>query len=437
MSKRKKAPITKAVLLDTGEDAVPARLGVPLGFHLPFECLQAYYDGGIHRPDGHVGDVPPDRAGHLIYNIINIFKKNNLTKTPFEQGVYVSGHHYPCEDVLGAHIRGGPQNEQEFVIISVESVNCGRPYASTVRNFTEMTDYRPPVQAENTIARAHGWSRTVAANIPRIRHSWGDAPFSDTCFYVGSGPSLRKNYEALRGVDREKAKVCAANEAFSFLAKRGVEVDYFFCIDATSPERWWTGFDVGNTCLVAAPFVNPDILNAPWKKVYWFNVAADGYYYNTVRKAHPHLLECDTTRGVGSSIIESSWLKGARRVVLAGCDFCYDPDPETRQVWRSVGSVLDEDAWRTLYTGHAHLIVEDAHGRQVPTYIGLAFEAGAVYGAAQCIWEKGGHVINATEGGVLRPNPSARYLMHHIEKVGRPITEDMRLKDAVDLVNAG
>ena len=106
MAKRKRK-ITKAVLLDTGEDAVPARLGVPLGFHLPFECLQAYYDGGIHRPEGSVGDVSQvQRVGHEIYSIVGMFGDGGLKGSWLEDGVFIAGHQYACEDVVGAHIRG-------------------------------------------------------------------------------------------------------------------------------------------------------------------------------------------------------------------------------------------------------------------------------------------------------------------------------------------
>ena len=441
MSKRKHSKPTKAVLIDTGEDAVNINLGRSLDYHIPFDCLKKYYDGGIHRPPHKVGDLAESkRVGHEIFSIVGMFEKPgepfSLEGTWLNDGVFIGQYHYDCREVLGGHIRGGITDEQEFVVTSVESVNGSRPYANSIRNFTKMTDFKLPMSGEHQVARAHGWRAKIGVNLPKVEHSFSDPGVPKTIIYAGSGPSLRHNYAELLKLDRSKTGVWATNEAFCFLAWHGVPVDFFFCMDSTSPDRWWKDIDCSETCLVAAPFVNPAILNGNWKKVYWFNIAGNGFYYNMIRQARPHLLEVDATKGIGSALIESTWPKGVRRIVMIGCDFCYEVDEPNRIVWRHVASPMNPDEWKKMYTNYAHMLAFNHKGQMVPTYIGLALEAASVFGAAECLWEQGVRVINATEGGCLRANPHALYLNKYVEKVGRPVIEDMKLEDAVRLVNA-
>jgi hypothetical protein len=441
MSKHKHLPKPqKATLLLTGEDAINLNLGDALPFHLPFSCLKHYYSGGIHRPIAK-GSPSVTKVGHEFYPNAGMFYKpgEGSPEDPLREGswlaegVFVGPNHYDARDVLGAHIRTA--EGQEMVFTSVESINGGRPFANIIRNFTKMTDMKMKVQSENLVARAHSWREKVENNIKFMEHSWGEPEVPGTVIYVGSGPSLRRNCDELLKLDYSKASVWAANQAFGFLTKHGVHVDYFFCMDATAFPEWWKDFDCSETCLVASPFVNPDCLNAGWKQVYWYNIASDAYYFNKVRKARPHLLEIDGHRGVGSALIESAWFKKAKRVIMAGCDFCYEPVAGSKDIWRSVDWKLDEAAWRKLSTSHAHYLVYNSRGECVPTYLGLAFEAAAVFGAAQCLWEQGVEVINATEGGVLRPNPTARYLNNAVKRAGKPILQEMTLAEAVRVAN--
>ena len=441
MTKHKRLPKTeKATLLLTGEDAINLNLGEALPFHLPFSCLKHYYSGGIHRPVNK-GAAIVTKVGHEFYPNVGMFYKPGATDTEIpenswlSEGCFVGAHHYDVRDVLGAHMKTA--EGQEMVFTSVEAVNNGRPFANLIRNFTRMTDLKLKVQADHIVARAHSWREKVESNLLHMEHSWGEPTVPETVIYAGSGPSLRRNCGELLKLDYSKASVWAANQAFEFLMKRGVHVDYFFCMDATAFPEWWNEIDCSETCLVASPFVNPDALKANWKRVYWYNIAADAFYFNKVRKAKPHLLEIDGHRGVGSAIIESAWPKKAKRVILAGCDFCYEPIPGTKDIWRSAGWRTSEEAWRKLSQSHAHYLVQNTRGETVPTYLGLAFEAAAVYGAAQCLWEQGVDVINATEGGILRMNPTARYLAKKVAERGEPIMSEMTLAEAVSSANGG
>ena len=423
-------------VIDTKEDVVNINLGINIPFHIPYHSLRHYYEGGLHRPPGYVGQGGGNsgRSGHEIYSIVGMLgEQEDLEGTWFSDGVWINGRQHECRDILGAHIRG--EQDQEFMICAVESLNGNRPTPTMVRNFTEMTDYKMPIVGHAQVARAHHWKDTIGANLPGVEHSFSDHPDSKNIIYVGSGPSLRRNYEELLKLDYSKAQVWAANEAFQFLSKRGVHVDCFFCIDATSNSKWWDGVDCSETCLVSSPFVNPDILSANWKKVYWFNIAGDGYFYNMIRKARPHLMEIDATKGVGSAMIEASWFKGVKSLALVGCDFCYDFDKEAKSVWRSVDWCLNEQEWKAFSTGYLHYVVKDMNGRNSMSYIGLALEAGAVFGAAQCLWEKGVKVYNATEGGGLFPNKSADYLAKHQEKMGSNVLEMSSLREVIKTMN--
>ena len=427
----------KVILLDTHEDVVNIDLGISGPFHIPFHCLQRYYDGGIHRPEGKVGQGRGncDAIGHEIVSLVDMFPRSDLKGSWFENGVWIGPHHYDCYEALGMHSRCGPGACQELLVYTIDSVNANRPVAGVMRNFTEMTDFKIPVESIGKVAKYHGWSKTIAANLPKIKHSWGDEPECDNIIYVGSGPSLAKNWQELLKLDRSKCQVWAANEAYSFLNKHGVHVDCFFCIDATSPDRWWKGMDCSETKLVVVPFVNPEITDADWKKVCWFNIAGNGYHYNLVREAYPELFELDATRGVGSALIESTWFKKAKRVVMVGCDFCYEIDNKERKVKRSVWHHANEEEYRKLVTNYGHLVVKMINGEWSMTYIGLAIEAAAVFGAAECLWEKGVEVINATEGGCLALNPSAEYVVKKQAERGSNVLNHKTLAEAVKLVN--
>lgn len=414
-------------LLDTGEDAVNIDLHVSLPYHLPFDMLGAYYDGHIHRRLETVNGRKPDRVGHEILPITGMFGSwENLEGSWFEQGVHVGAHHYDCREVLGMHMRG--DREQEFVIYAVESVNGCRPTASVVRNFTDPTDLKIPVAGHNQVAQAHNWRSTISRNLPKIENNWGDAPGCERIIYVGSGPSLRRNWHDLLEVDRTKCQIWAANEAFSFLLSKGIAADCFFCIDATSPKRWWDGLDCSETCLVAAPFVTPEVTEANWKEVFWFNISGDGAYYNMVRKHHPELFEIDATKGVGSSMIESSWSKGVKHLAMLGCDFCYEKID--KEVYRSVWHSWSEEEWQEIATRYAHYVVTTMTGETSLTYIGLATECAAVFAAAQCLSEKGILVTNSSEGGCLFVNPAAKYL------ASRPaVLEHKPLRECLDFLS--
>ena len=428
----------KAKLLITGDDVININVGLPMGFHIPFWNLQAYYDGGIHRPLRQVGDpANNEHVGQEMFPITGMFCDPN--KPPqdlgpdswLSDGVWIGNTKYDPRDVLGAHIR--VSHDQELVFTYIQSVNGGRPSAMSIRNFTVMTDFRPPLVAEHTVARFHGWREKIEANLPFMKHSWGEPDIPETVIYAGSGPSLRNNYHELRKRDTQKTSLWACNEAYKFLLDHGIPSDYFFCIDAQSPERWWAGLDNSHTCLVTTSFVNPAILKANWRRVYWFNIAGDSFYYNKVRALHPHLIEIDATNGVGSLIIESAWFKKAKRIIMIGCDFCYAPDPETKGIWRSVNTLITNDEWRALAANYPHYIVMDNKGQSIPAFMGHAMEACMVYGAAQCLWEKGVQVINATEGGCLRANPLARYLQAKIKERGSEPTTEIPLKSALTI----
>jgi hypothetical protein len=350
----------------------------------------------------------------------------DLAGSWFEQGVWLGEHHYDCLDALGAHFRA--DHDQEFVVYGVESLNGHRPIISAIRNFTEMKDFRIPVAGHCQVGQAHNWRYTVGTNLPRIEHNWGDAPDVENVIYVGSGPSLKKNWQDLKLVDRSRCEIWAANEAFSFLLSKGIHADRFFCIDATSPKRWWDGLDCSRTSLVAAPFVNPEVLDANWREALWFNIAGEGAYYNMVRDRHPELLEVDATRGVGSAMIESSWFKKVKRIALLGSDFCYEREGD--KVYRSVWHYWEKDEWQKISVRHLHYVVNTLDGGHSVTYIGLALECGAVFGAAQCLREKGVEVINASEGGCLFVNPAARYLQDK-----PPVLTHKPLRECVDFLH--
>jgi hypothetical protein len=442
MTKHKRPPKPeRGTLLLTGEDAINLNLGEPLAFHLPFGCLKHYYGGGIHRPQAKVGSLSSiTSVGHEFYPNVGMFHKPGDACAELQdgswlsEGVFVGANRYDARDVLGAHMQ--TSEGQEMVFASVESINGNRPFPYAIRNFAKnVKGFLPKVQAEHHVARVHSWREKVDSNLKHMISSWGEPEVASTVIYAGSGPSLRHNCQELLHLDYSKASVWAANQAFGFLMKHGIHVDYFFCMDATAFPEWWSEIDCSETCLVAAPFVNPEILKAKWKKVYWYNIASDGFYFNKVRQAKPHLVEIDAHRGVGSAIIESAWIKKASRVIMAGCDFCYECSPDGT-VWRSAGWKLDRDGWKKLAASHAHYLVYNSRGESVPTYLGLAFEAAAIYAAAQCLWEQGVEVVNATEGGILRPNPTARYLAQAVAKKGKPIMREMTLAEAVSLANA-
>ncbi len=70
------------------------------------------------------------------------------------------------------------------------------------------------------------------------------------------------------------------------------------------------------------------------------------------------------------------------------------------------------------------------------TFIGLAQECGAVFGAAQALWEKGVKIYNVSEGGCLFLNPKASYLVKKQEERGSNILIHKPLRECVDFLEA-
>jgi hypothetical protein len=422
-----KKPI-KARLYDNHEDAVCINLGSPLEFHLPFEALKTYYNKGISRPAHRIGkDDKPENLGHEMYSIVDMFGPGDLKGTWLEDGVWIGPNHYRCQEVPGSHIKG--KCDQEFIFTAVECINGSRPFASSVRNFTMPTEFRPPVNDQMIVARVHGWGPKIAANIPKMEKSLHELPDSQLIYYVGSGPSLRHNWQELKRVDRSKCQIWAMNESFTFLMENGIVPDVTFCIDATSPKRWWEKLDCSGTILVSTGFVNPAILDYNWKDRLWFGVNSDGYYYNLMRKARPHLLELDCSYGVGCAAIEAAWHKKARTVVLVGSDFAYEPVEDG--VYTHCKNFIPREKWQGFVTEHPHSPVLGMDGKWTVSFSGLTTEAGGFFGCCEAMWEKGVRIINASEKGCLRANPSCEYLAKHQEKIGSPVMTQEKLSDVV------
>jgi len=117
------------------------------------------------------------------------------------------------------------------------------------------------------------WIPNIRDNLSRVgefRSVYGLKQKGKTAILVGGGPSLRKNVDKLKDVNRDEVVIVTSAHSLKYLLEHGVKPDYVFVLDAKDVQADWC--DIGETDipLIMEVGCSPKILEK-WKgPVYFF-----------------------------------------------------------------------------------------------------------------------------------------------------------------------
>jgi len=277
------------------------------------------------------------------------------------------------------------------------------PRVDIVEDFTRAKPDRTPLMA----AVGNEWRDGLMldhlyANLPLCKKTLHDLPKVDVAYVVGSGPALMRNHRHLEKIDKKNSVIIGMNELLQYLPA-GL-LDYYLILDVASPAVWYEGRDVTNTTAVLCVTAPPHFAFEPWKDLRWFRLSGHGPLVDDMREAAPHLDELSIGGySVSFDAIEFAYKLGAKTVVFVGMNYCHEMIDGV--IYDHINEPLTEAWWEGRLRGIGHVMVRDIHGKPAFTEYSMLRSAMTTMGAVQCLIGAGVRVINASEGGILRPNP--------------------------------
>jgi len=241
--------------------------------------------------------------------------------------------------------------------------------------------------------------RNAEKNLPDMQLTLDRLPQVDTVFLVGSGPALMKNW---RELERVKGKpgvaIVGCNELLQYLSP-GL-LDYFLCLDACSPDKWWEGWDCSQTTAVFAPITPPSFKRADWKRMLWYKIGLQSDFNSFINNRKGHLTTLIPVFGVGPLELQFAWLLRPKRVVLVGHSYAYDRIDGV--IYEHINEPLLEDRWEGVLSTIGECATVDIDGNPVVTDFHILMCGSATLAHCQVLLDNGIEVLNCTEGGVLR-----------------------------------
>jgi len=273
-----------------------------------------------------------------------------------------------------------------FVVLRVDGKDpAGHWVYRVVRDFTRPLEPRAYQSTSTDAQRLKRYELNYVVHQPHIELSAADLPESDVVYLVGSGPSLRKNWEHVLDVTR--GVVVGVNQAPALIPTE--RMDYFFCIDYSLDGSHWSQ-GMQQTIGIFDVAVTPAVHRSDFKEMRWFVPASRSAFYDKARNDFPQLVMLE--HGLNVTFTALSWIVRclkARTIVLVGMDCAF---PE---------SMKHFDEPLAFDADEEYLVARDVAGRAVITnriYLDLAeWHTGVFY----FLKEAGIRVINATEGGIL------------------------------------
>jgi len=358
---------------------------------VPFDALPAYFEGHIALP----GTPPPSKWDTM--QIVREFYGNIDLDIPPQECLQKS-FEKKLDDMIGKRL---DHEGQPMLLLYIQSMNGEEPQPIF------LTDFTKPIAMNSIPVSEHPgeWETAFEANLPAMRAGRGIAelPQRRNVFCVGAGPSLRRNAKRLEEIDHNDSAIVGLNEVLGILPAS--LVDYYLCLDKNSPEAWWKDRDCSKTVLLAGPYANHAILDHNWKDVLWVLPSGTGALYDRIHRECPHLAVMPAPGAVGPTSVIFAWHLKPRNVILAGHDYCYDLIEG--KWWENAVSVLTNERYRDIISQMKleMSFIRNLNGTRVPTRFFYMDAAMQTMGACQLMASKGIRVINATEGGILKPNP--------------------------------
>ena len=165
----------------------------------------------------------------------------------------------------------------------------------------------------------------VKSKIERGVSEFDDKHNGQIAVICGSGPSLARDIEAIKGLPRDNIKVIAINSAIRPIFDR---VDYYFLIDWMAKREWWQGLDLSNMpCVLAMacpPYTVDDMPNR-----FYFTGSLGASMGIEEDKKYQKFGYLESGFVASYSAMHMAYRMGFKRIVFVGHDsaytnLCYD-----------------------------------------------------------------------------------------------------------------
>jgi hypothetical protein len=211
-----------------------------------------------------------------------------------------------------------------------------------------------------------------------------------------------RNWPLLKAArDNPRAAIIGCNELLQYLPPEWM--DYYCCLDAGSPDKWWKGIDCSRTTAIFAPITPPSYRQANWREVLWYRIGFQSDLNAMVANKRGDLTVLYPFFGVGPLELQVAYLMKPKIIVLVGHSYCYDQVDGV--IYEHINEPLTEPRWEGILREISEFATSDIEGRPVVTDYNILVTAFATLASCQMLTDAGVRVINATEGGILRSNP--------------------------------
>lgn len=340
---------------------------------------------------------------------------------PCEGQDYPKDLNFTPQEMVGRYFSN--QFGSRSVCAYIEHVPDDDPVKCFIPDFTtDLSKFKGMTASEWTLNSIH-W-RNMEQNLKDMQLTLDHLPQYDTVFCVGSGPALMKNWpELLRVKGKPGCCIVGCNELLQYLPA-GL-LDYYLALDASSPDKWWDGWECSETTAIFGPCIPPSFKRAGWKRVLWYRIGLQSAFNSFVNNSKGHLTTLIPCFGVGPAELQVAWLMRPKRVVLVGHSYAYDMIDGV--VYEHINEPLTEARWEGILAEMGECATTDIEGKPVVTDYHILITGAATLAHCQILQDNGVQVINATEGGIVRSNPDLPAYRN------RPIFPELvTLKDVVD-----
>lgn len=214
----------------------------------------------------------------------------------------------------------------------------------------------------------------------------------EICILAGSGRSLLKDLDTIRGRDRSRVKVIAINHALKPVGPE--HVDYYFILDWMSRKEWWKGLDARKVPCVTSSSTPPYVIGAfPLRYYFGGMLAACSDETEDMKQERKWVSFGLLEQGfiASFSAMHLAYKMGFKRIVLSGHDFAYT------DMWYH----WDEKVTMERAEQLGAYVHQDIYGKMTVSDDKLLRGNHMVNAASILLEESGVECVNASQEGIL------------------------------------
>ena len=172
-----------------------------------------------------------------------------------------------------------------------------------------------------------GYTYGVLNNLPELSgctpiHALKDSLKNIPAIIAAAGPSLGENIETIKQ-NRDKFVLFGVSSSLATLFKYGITPDFVSLIERFDATSLVKNYGIENTCLIAEPYVNKNILNLPFKNKF-ITSSIENPANRIYEKSFSLTNENFETKGtVAYNALFAAKYLGCNPIILAGQDLAY------------------------------------------------------------------------------------------------------------------